>query len=352
VSDAADLYVAQSGVGTPGSGTSCAAPDYVGTTDVAIQDAIDDAAGGDTVYICAGTYDIGATLDLQGGAITLQGAGAGGTVLDGGGDTQILTSTVLPSDVGPVVAIGLSFHDGYSVSYGGAIIASAVTVTASTFTSNLADNDQGGGAILSWGTATVISSTFTGNTAGTGGAIYSNGTAVITSSTFNENTATGNGGAVTASTATVTASTFTGNTASDGGAIFANTIVTDSTFTGNTAESGGAIDGITATVTASTFTGNTATAGSGGAIWTSTSATVTGSTFTGNEALGETSYGGAITTETATVTASTFTGNSAAVAANDVFTFADHGLRGRTKYGSVGCRLPSGCDRHRYLCCR
>ena len=363
VLNSTDFYVAQSGTPavTPGDGTSCAAPDYVGTTDVAIQDAIDGAGGGDTVYICSGTYDIGTTLNLQGKLLTLQGAGAGGTVLDGGGDTQILTSTVLPSDVGPVVAVGLTFHDGYSVTYGGAIIASAVTVTASAFTSNLADNDQGGGAILSWGTATVISSTFTGNTAGTGGAIYSNGTAVITSSTFNENTTTaGDGGAIQAITATVVGSTFTANDAAWGGAISANSAtvtesefsensadtaggaiststdvkVARSSFTNNTAASyGGAIGGFgDVSITASDFSGNQSSI-AGGAITTNTTAYLIGSSFTGNSSAGGGTIradvaviasgstftgnvagtdGGAISTVTAFVASSTFTGNTAA----------------------------------------
>jgi predicted outer membrane repeat protein len=287
VLNSTDFYVAQSGTPavTPGDGTSCAAPDYVGTTDVAIQDAIDGAGGGDTVYICSGTYDIGTTLDLQGKVLTLQGAGAGGTILDGGGATQILTSTVLPSDVGPVVAIGLTFHDGYSVTYGGAIIASAVTVTASAFTEN---------------------------TAGTGGAIYTNGTAAITSSTFNKNTTTGNGGAIRASTATVVGSTFTANDAAWGGAIYAESAtVTESEFSENSADTaGGAISTSTdVKVAGSSFTGNTA-GGYGGAIGGYGDVSITSSDFAGNES---SILGGAITTNTtAYLIGSSFTGNSSA----------------------------------------
>jgi predicted outer membrane repeat protein len=234
-------YIAQSGTAasTPGDGTSCAAPDYVelaaGDDHASISSALTPASNGDTIYLCVGTYDIGTTIDLAGETITLQGAAAATTILDGGGTTRILTSS------GAITVSDLTFQDG-STDYGGAIFAlTTATVTDSTFTNNDAADD--GGAIYAT-TVTVTDSTFTGNDADFGGAINAT-TVTVTDGTFTGNTAAGFGGAIYAVvTATVSASTFTGNTADFfGGAIEAATgTITRSRFTRNMAgEHGGAM---------------------------------------------------------------------------------------------------------------
>jgi len=300
-----DIYI---GYAADTSSANCTDPDFTadGVNDsaqIALAVAATNADG--TLHFCPGTYDIDATIDLSGTDITLQGAAAATTILDGG-------SNYLYSYVGAITVSDLTFQDGHS-SYGGAIWAGTATVTDSTFTNNTAAY---GGAIRAV-TVTVTGSTFTNNTAvydgfsgGSGGAISAYSTATVTDSTFTNNDAE-NGGAIWSPTATVTASTFTNNTATtNGGAIWAPiATVTDSTFTDNTADyGGGAIYAyITATVTASTFTDNDA-AYYGGAIYTATTA-VTRSTFTNNTA----NYGGAIYAGgTATVTDSTFTDNDAA----------------------------------------
>jgi len=282
-------YIAQSGTAasTPGDGTSCAAPDYVelaaGDDHASISSALTPASNGDTIYLCAGTYDIGTTIDLADETITLQGAAAATTILDGGGDTQILTSS------GAITVSDLTFQDGSSADDGGAIFATTATVSNSTFTGNTADF---GGAISST-TATVTASTFTGNTADFfGGAIYAVVTATVSASTFRGNTAGFYGGAIFSTTNTVTSSTFTSNSAILGGAIRADTAtVSNSTFTSNTSvRAGGAIQAsTTATVSNSTFTSNTSV-NQGGAISASTGAVV-GSRFTRNTSG---THGGAI----------------------------------------------------------
>ena len=139
--DPVTYYVAQSGspAATPGDGTSCDAPDYVenpaGSDHAAIQAAIDIANSLDTIYICPGTYEIGTTLDLGVGALTLEGDSAATTILDGGavyvdgeydsGGTRILTGET-------VTVINLTFQNG-AAEAGGAIAASTVTVNASSF---------------------------------------------------------------------------------------------------------------------------------------------------------------------------------------------------------------------------
>ena len=320
---------------TPADTGRCASPDY---TAAGIEDhdiimaAVTATTAGGTLHFCPGPYDINETINLAGKLITLKGADAATTTLDGGGTTQILTSS------GAITVSDLTFRDGFAV-FGGAIYSDTVTVTRGSFIGNTATDR--GGAIFAYFTTTVADSTFIGNSAEVfGGAIFtadneSTASATVTGSTFTGNDANnGNGGAVSGWRITSTGSTFTGNSAHDGGAIWAVTTatVTVSTFTNNSAEWGGAINAMSTTVTKSVFRSNLASLNgggiyaaetamvtgsvftgndsgkNGGAIYADTSATITNSTFKNNSAAID---GGAISTSTATVTASTFTQNSA-----------------------------------------
>ena len=253
-------YVAQTG-DPDGDGSSCTDPDFVGGDEGPIALAVDLATDGDTIYICAGTYAIENTIDLVNELLTLQGAGASVTILDGGSDTLILDCTT-------ATVSGLTFLDGRAASGeggggpddGGAISCTTVTVTNSTFIGNEASDD--GGAI-SGTTVTVTNSTFMNNNGGDGGAIGAEGTVTVTNSTFIGNDANSFvGGAIAADgTATVTNSTFIGNEALIGGAIaaFGTTVrVTNSTFVGNSAAFGGAIATFTGIIAQSRFRRNTA----------------------------------------------------------------------------------------------
>ena len=291
-----DIYI---GFNAHTSGGSCTDPDFTadGADDSAqIALAVADTNASGTLHFCPGTYDIDTTINLSSTDITLQGANAATTTLDGGGTTQILTSS------GAITVSDLTFHNGFFADYGGAIYATTVTVTASTFTNN--DVIEWGGAIYAT-TVTVTDSTFTNNDAEYGGAIFATATSTVTASIFTNNTAdvdggdSGDGGAVYAYTATVTSSTFTGNISDDdGGAIFADdtATVSTSTFTGNTATTdGGAILANTGTIARSRFTRNTA-GGHGGAVhlWAPNSDNLQQlrrNTFTRNQA----GVGGAIT---------------------------------------------------------
>ena len=246
---AVTYYVAQTGE-PDGDGSSCADPDFVGGDTAPIASAVDLATNGDTIYICAGTYAIETTILFGGELLTLQGAGRGVTILDGGstfnaegannGDgRQILTSSTA------LTVSGLTFHGGYSSTQGGAIYATTVTVTNSTFTGNRSGS---GGAIYAT-TVTATTSTFTDNSASlVGGAIYAS-TATVTNSAFSSNSSTQEGGAILAETGTVASSRFTRNTSgTHGGAIFfylpAQTdlsLMRRNTFSRNTAAAGGAI---------------------------------------------------------------------------------------------------------------
>jgi hypothetical protein len=166
----ATLFVAPLGTASAAGGTSCALPNFVGSTDVAIQGAIDDATAGDTIVICPGTYDIGTTLNLGVKPVTLQGAGSAATILDGGntfGDTgsnddghQILVSS------GNLTLNSITLQNGFSVGSGGAISSSGdVLASGCLFDKNVAGSTgstSNGGAINA-GSVNLETSVFTNN---------------------------------------------------------------------------------------------------------------------------------------------------------------------------------------------
>jgi filamentous hemagglutinin family protein len=136
---------------------------------------------------------------------------------------------------------------------------------------------QSGGAIYNSATATVSNNIFSNNFADKGGAIYNIYGAIITSNnTFSDNGSSGNpfllGGAIYnigGGTATILNSTFSSNSAQSGGAIYNTGIATilNSSFSSNSAQGGGAIlNGGTAVINNSTFFGNFAQF-DGGAIY-------------------------------------------------------------------------------------
>ncbi len=267
-----------------------------------------------------------------------------------------------------------------------------VTIQNSTFTNNVADNDDVGGAIsLARGTLNIDNTTFTGNTAGWSGAIftYSDGNTLnITNSEFENNTALGVGAVQAMCNTSISNTSFTKNKATDanddggaalfigakgkatldnvtftenessahGGAIStraqtadnsaAKLDVTNSTFTGNkAATTGGAIDNYlygsntdasSVYVGSSTFESNTAT--NGGAVYNHGEAdragnyakiTIDSATFTGNTA---SSKGGAIYNMANGVVnlkgTNTFTGNTDSTGANDIYNDGELNIAG------------------------
>ncbi|MGZ6314695.1 MAG: right-handed parallel beta-helix repeat-containing protein, partial [Candidatus Limnocylindrales bacterium] len=212
--------------GTHVSGGSCVDPDYND-----IQLAVDNAStlSGDTVHVCAGTYNLSADISIAGKALTFVGAGAATTTINGASGVGI-------------------FWTG-----------SAITVEDLTL-QNGNPGIHGGGAILAGsGAVTVLRAVFNGNVAPSGGAIVApNSIVSVSDSTFHANTATNDGGAIVAGTLTVTNSTFDANSAHDNGAIEANTLtVSNSTFVDNSATGiGAAVSSNAGSIVNSTFSGN------------------------------------------------------------------------------------------------
>jgi CSLREA domain-containing protein len=206
-----------------------------------------------------------------------------------------------------------------AAAFGGGIFAGALTVKDSTVRRNLAGGEGGG---IAAETGTLTNCTISGNSAAQHGGGILTITGTLTNCTISGNFAAQNGGGIRANTsATLTRCTVSGNTAgNEGGGIHATTsaTLTRSTVSGNRAEvDGGGIWGSSATLTNSTVSGNSA-GGNAGGILTNT-ATLNRCTVSGNSA-GAT--GGGILAPTATLTNTTVSGNSAANEAGGIWATA------------------------------
>lgn len=264
---------------TPGDGV-CATAGGQCTLRAAIQET-NANAGTNSIQLPAGTYTLtipgapeglSATGDLDifaNNTLTVTGAGASTTVIDGGGLDRVFNL-----DGGPPTAVEIS---GVTVRNG------------DTFTTT---NAGGGGIrITSGGTLTLRDVIITNNRAGSpgGGGIAASGAIVeIVDSVVSNNLSNANGGGIqTNSTMTLTRVTVSGNLAHFIGAgIFNNgsLTVTESVIDSNVP--GGIVaQGVSATITNTTISGNT-----GDGIFVTAannaSASVTNSTITGNSGVG------------------------------------------------------------------
>jgi hypothetical protein len=301
---ATNRYVATTGNDTANDCSSPASPCAT------IQHAVTQAASGDTIHVAAGTYHENViAFPLEG--MTIQGAGAGATTVDGG-------------NAGPVFAIGLA-----------SLTLSDLTITNGNGNNPIVDGSEAGGGITiaAQSAATVIRCTITGNTAtqgassGRGGGIFSEGTLTVMDSTITNNSAdtTGGGifiaGSTAVSTATITRCTVSGNTAGiSGSGIYNNQgtlSLTDSTISGNNAQNfGGGIynNKGTLSLARTTVSGNSAATGFGGGIYNNKGPTVslTNSTISGNMANQGRGGGMENNGSTVTIANTTVSGNSAA----------------------------------------
>jgi putative cofactor-binding repeat protein len=270
-----------------------------------IQPAVDAASPGDTILVGPGTYAGGIVIAT---ALTLSGAGAGATVISGGG---------------PVISVS----------------ASPVTIRGVSLTGGSAPAD--GGGILNTGTLTVQDATVAHNTAGgNGGGIANDGSASPVgppaSLTLRQVTITGNesstdgGGIYNAfrtATAQVSGSTIRGNTTALEGGGVANeahatlTLTSDAVSANSAGDEGGGIadlDFAPATVSGTTVDRNTAAGGGGGiSVAEGGSLTMANGEINGNSAPGE--PGGGVSVDgvyqhensTATITGTSINGNAA-----------------------------------------
>lgn len=339
--------------------TSLPAATFNVTNAVQLQVALTVSAGNnedDTIHISAGTHNVASTLiyhtdDGDGGhELSIIGAGADATILDGGNLVQILdinTNTTLDGgDAGSQVSIrGIDFQDGYSstddggglsiFTYNGAITldeldfdnnstdhrggvfvgsgAGSITVTNCTFSENSASSGEGGGAFIGSETGSVFlaNNTFTANTAATGGGawIFSHtGQITLTTNTFSgnvANTGTGGGAYVLAYNAQLSNNVFSGNAANvgTGGGVY---VLADSAQLSN-----------------SLFRSNSATGSGGGATIASRDSYVSANLFISNMA---TDFGGGIVVEAiegTTLVNNVLTNNQANIGGGGLFLAGD-----------------------------
>jgi CSLREA domain-containing protein len=183
--------------------------------------------GADTIALPAGTYtlaipgageDAGATGDLNiASDLTITGAGAAGTIVDGVGQDR-----VIKVNSGSVTISGLTVRNGSSASLGSGIQNFGTLTLRNVVVSNNAGSADGGGVMNYSGTLTLDGTTVANNQGGGGAGIYSyNGSLTLVSSTISGNRsvgvsqcAFGGGGLWTyAGSATITSSTIFENVA-------------------------------------------------------------------------------------------------------------------------------------------
>ncbi len=280
------------------------------------------APGGTITFTCSGTIALTSNLnpDFINTNVAMVIDGGNSIVLDGGNTYSFwqvfgggsLTLKRLTLQHGGKTG---NSSPGHPIQSFGPLTLDTVTVKNNSPAASVIDVE---------GNATIVNSTFTGNTfaGGSGAAIVNNGTTQIIGSSFNTNTVgAGEGGAIGNAldgALYISNSRFTSNSGFDGGAIWGDSSGTihikGSTFTSNTATYGGAIetDGSQLTIDLSVFNTNQAS-NIGGAVWSEGSATpalifVNGSEFNGNTAA---TMGGAIECDAGTlyVGTSTFSGN-------------------------------------------
>lgn len=253
----------------------------------------------DTINVAAGTYNVAATLVYQPSevrALTIQGASAATTILDGGNSVQIMSvDTTGGGSSADITIRNFTFRNGNNAAGNGGglkILVPGVVITAENciFTNNTANGFGGAVSILAGDNGTVYfenNSVGGTNSADGGGAVYinssDNGTLFIRNNSITgTNTSSSAGGALYANTSSNGTSVISGNTVSGsnsgtrGGGIYANTSSTSSlTITNNTvsgtntaSNDGGGIYANTSSDSTLTFSGNT--------IFGTNSATTTG----------------------------------------------------------------------------
>lgn len=247
------------------------------TACASIGHAISLSASGDSIVIAAATYQENLTIPFS---LTLTGAKATTTIIDGGYNADVVVSLGTSAQVG---LANLTILRGSGTRGGGVLNAGTMTISSSIISGNIAG---AGGGIYNSGTLTISTSTISGNFAAStysaaGGGIYNNGSLTINNSTLTKNSGTPafvyggailNGGTLAINNSTLSGNSANGSTGGAGGAIDtgAGTVtITNSTISGNSASAifgGGGIyaEGGTVEISNSTISGNSSAVPGGG----------------------------------------------------------------------------------------
>ncbi|MGO8875324.1 MAG: fibronectin type III domain-containing protein [Acidimicrobiales bacterium] len=308
---AVTLYVAKSGTATSG----CTASKPCATIADGIEAA--ESLSGDTVTIdvAASTthYDENLTVeDTTNPSLTIKGAGATSTTLDGSSDG----TPDLEVGAGVVTISGLSIVNGVA-SYPGGGVENSATLTLSGDTLS-GDSGTYGGAIHNTGTLTLTGDTISRDDGSEGGGgLYNQGPATLDDDTFSQDSGY-DGDGVFNTTATLTGSgdTFSSDSGADeGGGLYnasGDVTLADSTFSDNSAVYGGAAFNYTGhlTLTGGTLSGDKASAEYGGGVANYTGTVIlTDETVSGDTAA--TDGAGVFSEGSATLTDDTLSGDKA-----------------------------------------
>ena len=294
-------WVALGATLSDGPGTSCADPGYRSNNQDALKNALDHVLVGDTVHICAGEYVSTADFIVPASLpdnVTIEGAGAGSTILNGADQYYLLAV----ENADGIVVQDLSFEHGEDT-YGAGlyIYYSQVEVRNCSFSNNEATTDGGAGIYAEDSDVSVFDSSFSNNSTSAisdgGAGLYADNSSVsVYDSSFSNNAAPFGGGLVARLSAVVIErSTFTENIATNDGDDYGGAAVytydgeiniVNSRFVRNeSAGVGGAVelyDG-PVTISGSTFIGNKAQQGPAIDVYGDDSPlVVTGSSFINN----------------------------------------------------------------------
>jgi hypothetical protein len=223
-----------------------------------IGHAISLASSGDSIMVGAATYGENLTIDFS---LTIVGAGASTTIIDGGSNGTVVTISGTKEHV---TLSRVTIRNGLAKEGGGIYnsVADTLQINDSVISQNTATSGvctvtclAEGGGIFNEGSLTFNNSTLSRNTISTscrsvcfilGGGIYNGGgTVTVNRSTLNGNSAVEGGGIYNIGIGTVMMvnSTLQGNSANgSGGAIFSYTgslTINNSTLSGNSAFYGG-----------------------------------------------------------------------------------------------------------------
>ena len=230
----------------PGDGLCETAPGNGACTLRAAIQETNALAGADQIILPPSTYLLTIVAHLVvNGDLTITGAGASSTIIDGNASVLRIDSGALFIGSGITVSISEvtirkgTRAGGIVTSQGGGISnAGTFTLVNSIVSGNGASV---GGGIFNGGTLTLVNSTVSGNGPRFGGGIFNTGTLTLLSSTVSGNHVDNSGGGISnGGTLTLVNSTVSGNSAhGDGGGIFNFGTVSafNSTITDNRADS-------------------------------------------------------------------------------------------------------------------
>ena len=348
---------------TPGDGI-CSAGLQGCTLRAAVMEA-NALDGDDTITLPAGTYTLtiagtgenaAATGDLDiadlANKVTITGAGAASTIIDGGGIDrvfQVLGLSTLELSGVTVTNGNAGGGDGGGIRVGGSLTLTSSRVSNSTASAGGGIYVQPSGGFLQFaGSLTLNLSTVGPNNSATfsGGGIWNGGSATLTDGVVENNLAGFDGGGIfNSGTLTLIHTTLSGNATSsgDGGGIHndggATLTLDDSAVVSNTATAGdgGGISNVGAlTVSNSSVSNNTSTNGVGGGIDNAGMLTLSNTTVSGNST---TDQGGGIYSSGASavvaMTGGAVQGNTAAIAGGGIWNDGTVTLTGSTVSGNT-----------------